>query len=387
MSNADASETRLSYVDEGATWNTTPASPAFQNIRMTDEDFAKLKNTAISNEIRADGEVSDLVRLGISAEGGFGFELSHGDFNALFEHALRGTFAAAATGATTLGTTAPDQITRAAGSFLSDGFQVGDSVTLANSATNDGTYVIETLTDLAITTVETTLTTEGGNGDETLTAGASDVLKAKLEKKSFTIEKTFETGATDMFFRFTGCRTGQLDLNFTANDFTTGRLAYVGGNGSKGQSILSGATYTDAGVNPVMTSVDVANITINGVTTTLYVQSFNMSLNNNVRAQQAVGNLGAIGIAYGRREITGSISAYLNELGADEIYDIFDDHSEASLLWDVTDGTRTYNFRLPRLKLATAAVPTPGNNQDVFLNIDYQALVDTDAATSILITK
>ena len=50
MSIADSSETRLAYVNE-AVWNTTPATPAFQNIRMTDEDFAKEKNTGVSNEI------------------------------------------------------------------------------------------------------------------------------------------------------------------------------------------------------------------------------------------------------------------------------------------------------------------------------------------------
>ena len=386
MSIADSSETRLSYVNE-ATWNTTPATPAFQNIRMTDEDFAKEKATGVSNEIRPDAEVADLVRLGVSASGGFGFELSHGDFDTLFEHILRGTFAAAATGATTLGTTASDQITRSAGSFLKDGFQVGDSITLANSATNDGTYTIEALNDTAITTVETSLTTESGGGDETLTAGATDVLKGALEKKSFTIEMTFESGATDTYFRFTGCRTGQLDLNFAANEFVTGRLAYTGGGGSKAAAAIGGATYTAAGVNPVMSAVDVANITIAGVTMTLFVQSFTMSLNNNLRAQNAVDSLGAIGVAYGRREITGSLTAYLDEQGASELYDAFDDHTAASLLWSVSDGANTYNFRLPRTKISTATTPTPGNSEDIFLNIDYQGLVDPEAGASIIVTK
>lgn len=386
MSIADSSETRLAYINE-ATWNTTPATPAFQNIRMTDEDFAKEKATGVSNEIRPDAEVADLVRLGVSASGGFGFELSHGDFDTLFEHTLRSTFAAAATGAMQLDTAASDQVTRASGSFLKDGFQVGDSITLANSATNDGTYTIEALTDTAITTVETTLTTESGSGDETLTAGATDVLKGALEKKSFTMEKTFESGATDTYFRFTGCRTGQLDLNFAANEFVTGRLAYTGGNGSKAAAAIGGATYAAAGVAPVMSAVDVANITIAGVTMTLFVQSFTMSLNNNLRAQNAVGSLGAVGVAYGRREITGSLTAYLDEQGASELYDAFDAHTAASLLWSVSDGTNSYNFRLPRTKLATATTPTPGNSEDIFLNIDYQALVDTEAGASIIVTK
>ncbi len=388
MSIADSSETRLAYVNEAA-WNTTPATPAFQNIRMTDEDFAKEKATGVSNEIRADAEVSDLVQLGVSASGGFGFELSHGDFDALFEHALRGSFAAAATGATQLDVGSTSTFTRPAGSFLKDGFQAGDSITTANftNAANNGTFTIQSVTDTVVTTVETTLVVETGTGDETMTAGATDVLKGALEKKSFTIEKTFESGVTDTFFRFTGCRTGQLDLNFTANEFVTGRLAYTGGNGAKATSEIAGATYAAAGIAPVMSAVDVANITIAGVTMTLFVQSFTMSLNNNLRAQNAVGSLGAIGVAYGRREITGSLTAYLDEQGASELYDAFDAHAEASLLWAVSDGTNSYNSRLPRTKLATATTPTPGNSEDIFLNIDYQALVDTDAGASILITK
>lgn len=388
MSIADSSETRLAYINEAA-WNTTPATPAFQNIRMTDEDFAKEKATGVSNEIRPDAEVADLVRLGVSASGGFGFELSHGDFDTLFEHTLRGTFAAAVTGATQLDVGSTSTFTRPAGSFLKDGFQAGDSITTTDftDAADNGTFTIQTVTDTVVTTVETTLVAETGGGDETMTAGATDVLKGALEKKSFTIEKTFESGGTDTYFRFTGCRTGQLDLNFAANEFVTGRLAYTGGDGSKAVAAIGGATYAAAGVAPVMSAVDVANITIAGVTMTLFVQSFTMSLNNNLRAQNAVGSLGAVGVAYGRREITGSLTAYLDEQGAGELYDAFDAHTDASLLWSVSDGANTYNFRLPRTKLATATTPTPGNSQDIFLNIDYQALVDTEAGASIIVTK
>lgn len=389
MSNADASETRLSYVEETA-WGTTPATPGFFNVRMTDEDFADEKNTSPSNEIRADGEVSDHVELGRSGAGGFGFELSYGNFHTLFEHALRGTFAQAATAAQQLDTTAPDQITRPAGSFHNDGFMVGDSATLAGSATNDGVYTISAISadGSAITTVEA-VTTESGSGDETLTAAGSDVLKGALEKKSFTFEKTFETGVADQFFRYPGSRTNQLDLNFTSNDFTTGRLAYMAERGLRDTVEIAGATYQIADTNPVMTALDVVNLTLGGVTATLYVSEFSMSLANNCRAQPAVGFKHAIGVAYGRREITGSLSAYLNEDAAGELYDAFDTHADGSLAWDVVEknGTNTYGFRIPSLRYTAGLVPTPGNNQDVFLQMEWGAKVDNDAGTSIIITK
>ena len=82
----------------------------------------------------------------------------------------------AATATTTLGNTAPDQITRATGDFAKDdGWRAGMKVTLASSTTNDGTYTIESISadGLSITTVETTITTESGSGDETLAGAAT----------------------------------------------------------------------------------------------------------------------------------------------------------------------------------------------------------------------
>ena len=81
----------------------------------------------------------------------------------------------AATSATTISTTAPDQITRATGHWAKDdGWRPGMLFTLANSGTQDGTFEIESISadGLSITTVETTLSTEAGSGDETGTAAA-----------------------------------------------------------------------------------------------------------------------------------------------------------------------------------------------------------------------
>ena len=76
----------------------------------------------------------------------------------------------AATGALNLDTTTgTNTITRGSGSFVTDGFVVGNKVTLANSATQDGVYTLATVSALEVTTVEA-LATEAGSGNETLTA-------------------------------------------------------------------------------------------------------------------------------------------------------------------------------------------------------------------------
>lgn len=75
----DTSQTRLSHIAE-VTEGTTPATPAFTNIRFTSESLAANIANVSSNEIRADRNISDLEQVGQSAGGSVNFELSYGGF-------------------------------------------------------------------------------------------------------------------------------------------------------------------------------------------------------------------------------------------------------------------------------------------------------------------
>ena len=129
---------------------------------------------------------------------------------------------------------------------MTDGMFRSDTDKLRHRVRFTGILLTLILVGAAVTW-QTARITETKALDELRQAGAprlnlyASSLKGALEKKSFTIEKTFESGVTDTFFRFTGCRTGQLDLNFAANEFVTGRLAYTGGNGAKAVTEIAGA--------------------------------------------------------------------------------------------------------------------------------------------------
>lgn len=74
------------------------------------------------------------------------------------------------TGVTTLNFVATTKkITRAAGSFITDGFVSGNKVTCAGSASNAGPFTIVSVADLEIVVSETVVD-ESGSGDENLTA-------------------------------------------------------------------------------------------------------------------------------------------------------------------------------------------------------------------------
>ena len=206
MAFADSSETEIAFIPE-STFGTTPATPAFQRMRVTSEDLTGEQQTVVSNELRPDAEVADLIRVGESATGNLPFELSFGaEFDTLFEHALRGTFS--------------------------------------------------------------------GND-----------LKGGTEKKSMTIEKRHETGATDHYFRYVGCRVGSFSLNLRAQEIVTGAIQVQGLNEATDTAIIAGATYQDANANAVMAAPDVGVITVGGVAGSLFYTDLSFSLTNNLRAQ------------------------------------------------------------------------------------------------------
>lgn len=88
MAFANASETRLAFVTESA-FGVTPATPTFQNLRFTGESLNLDRENVVSNEIRPDRNVPDLIQVGGGASGGFDFELSYGTFDTLLESVMQ----------------------------------------------------------------------------------------------------------------------------------------------------------------------------------------------------------------------------------------------------------------------------------------------------------
>ena len=125
-------------------------------------------------------------------------------------------------------------------------------------------------------------------------------------------------------------------------------------------------------------------ITVGGVAGTLFYTDLSFSLTNNLRAQAAIGQVGAAGIGYGRREITGTITAYFED---DDLYEEAVSNNASSLSFPISDGTNTYTVTLPRLKFTSRRAVAGGNNQDILAECQFQALYDAAEQTSIKIVK
>ena len=91
MTGAIANRADVRYILESV-WGTTPATPAMSLLRMTGESLNAGIQTEVSNEIRADRNDQDLIRLGQNAGGNVEFELSYGSFDTWIEAVLGGTW-------------------------------------------------------------------------------------------------------------------------------------------------------------------------------------------------------------------------------------------------------------------------------------------------------
>lgn len=85
---ANSSEVLIGVLKETA-WGVLPSPAPFQLLRMTGESLRIDRENVVSQEMRPDGNVADLIQVGGGASGGINFELSYGTFDDLIEGMMR----------------------------------------------------------------------------------------------------------------------------------------------------------------------------------------------------------------------------------------------------------------------------------------------------------
>lgn len=216
-------------------------------------------------------------------------------------------------------------------------------------------------------------------------AWASDVLVNGAVKKSFTLEKTFEQGATDTFIGYTGMVVNTMSLNIAAQEIVTGSFGFMGKGGYVSNAIIASATYTDSADNDVMSAgLNFSNLAITGGGSP-NLTGLTLEINNNTRLQPVIGSIDSVGVGLGRCVITGTATMYFENKDAYELF----------LAGTATDLTFTlggasdlnYIVTIPRLKFSDGDVPVGGNDQDVTLTLPFQALYDADLGGTIEIER
>lgn len=378
MALASGSNVGLTYIAE-STHGTTPGTPAMKSLRVTGRNINLTRATLTSNERRNDRQIADL-RHGFNQVGGsLGFELSLEAFDDLMEGALGGTWATApATGDISLASqTTTNKVIRTTGSFITDGFMVGDTVTLAGFATagNNGETLVLAVSALELT-VAKTLTTDVAAASRSVT-GTGNKLKIGQTLKTYTFERRFVD--IDQYQVFRGCAINQMSFNVQPDQIVGGTFDIIGMSGSALSGTSLDDTPTDA---PAYSPFDAftANVYVDGVVNSV-VTGFNFSMNNQRSVNPVVGTKFSPDVFEGTCQITGQLSAYLEDAS---FYNYFYNESEVSLFAKFPDpeGNGFITLQLPRIKLSSGDTD-PGQQGPIVVQYNFQALVDSNSATSL----
>lgn len=382
----DSNRTQISYIEE-VTWGTTPGSPAMAELRLTSESLIKNISNIVSQELRSDRQVTDLIQVSKEASGDINFELSYGTYDNLLESALFSDWSTPlSVSASVISAAASDNsYNRASGSFVSDGITVGQWIKVAgftgNTANNGYSRVVSVV---ALKIVVTGITLVDDAAGETVTITGS-YLRNAVTPKSFTIEKGF-LDATE-YFKFVGMIVNSFSLNVEAQQVVTGSFGFMGKDGTLSATPLD-ASITAANTNEVMNAIGNVGSIKEGnteVTSPNYVRSVSIALSNNLRQQYAVGSDSLIGIGAGKCDVTGTINTYF---GNSDVMDKFIAGSQTSIDFRISDAAgNTYIFDMPQVEFDSANVVAQGQDQDVFAEMNYRAMRDATYGFTIQICK
>lgn len=374
---------QLAYKAE-TTWGTVPSSSGAQALRRTTSSLDLTKETYQSNEIRPDLQLSDFRHGVRSVTGRISGDLSSGTHSDFIAAILKRDFASvsAITGAsiTVAGAGPTYTVTRAAGSFLTDGVKIGDVIRLtagsfAAGNLNKNLFVVALTATVATVIVlnGSALVAEGPIASATVSVVGKKtyVPTSGHTDKSFSIEHWFSDIAQSEVF--SGCKpsacaialppTGiaTVDWDFMGKDVTTATSQYF--------TSPTAATSTGslAAVNGVVRVGSTTVATITGLT---------LNIAANFTGEAVVGSNTKPLMSPGRVLVTGQATCYFEDA---TFRDAFLNETETSILAaftsDNTAAADFVSFAIPRVKFGGSA--KDDGEKGIVQTIPFQALLNT----------
>lgn len=386
---------KLKYKVESV-YGTVPAASASQSLRRVTSDINLSKETYQSNEIREDYQVSDFRHGVRSVEGTINGELSPGTYKDFIAAALRQAWQTQATTGAIITVTsavtagAAGTFTRSAGSYITDGFKVGDVVYWSGWAT---TGVPNNSHNFLITALSATVMTG------TMLDGVAVGAKAAGDSVTGVVrgKKTWVplTGHTDLSYSiehyysdtvlsevFSGCKVSKLDFQLPATGMATMGIGIMGQN-----ITTAGAEYftspTAQTTSGVLAAVNGA-LYVSGVAIAT-VTGMNFTVESNMNSEAVIGSNTKANIFPGRVTVSGQFTAQFETA---TLRDLFINETEASIAAVFTTAnTATADF----IAIVMSRIKTGGASKDdgekgIIQTIPFTALLDTAGGTATTLT-
>ncbi len=379
---AEGSRRKLSYVEE-STWGTTPPTPTMKLLRNTGGGGIQMQRDSLqSQEYRSDRQIA-AMRLGNKRPTlDVPFEFSYASFDDMLEGALFSDWAVAynLTSQTVTVDASDKTFTRASGSWITDGVQVGDKIVTTGfeAAGNNGTFVVSDVVDLTITcaTAADLVDVMGDTGVTVTTTRYR--IKQGTTSKFYTIEEGFDD--IDQHQYVTGAMVNTFSLSVAPNAMVTGSFGLLAKTASKYSSTPLDESPDAAPTTDPFDSYT-GSLTEGGASAV--VTAVNLSLNNGLEALFACFSADAHRMGVGRANLTGNLSIFFENA---TLANKFLDERESALIFTLTDlDGNWYRFTLPRIKYTGATKNITENN--VVFDFPFQALADSATSTCLIIDR
>jgi hypothetical protein len=391
MAIAKGTAKSVAYKKE-TTWGTLAGAAGAKYLRRVTSAFNLSKEAYESGEIRVDRQTADMRHGVRSAAGSLNGELSPATYADFMQSLVARDFStkSATTGLSLTIATSGSlyTVTRAAGSWLSDGYQVGMVVRLSGAGFTAGNVnknlLIASIGSATVMTVlvlnGTTLTAEGpiASASVTMVGKNTFVPATGHTDDSYTFEEWYSDIAQSEVY--TGCKVSSMNVQLPATGLTTVDFSFVGKDLASTGTTQYFTTPTAQNSNGLFAAVNGAMI-VNGAPVAL-ITSADFSVNRATENATAVGSNSVAEIFTGRITATGNLSVYFQ----DAVFrDYFDDETEVSLVMGLTtNGTDTSDFvtfTLPRVKLGS--FEKSDGELGLTASASFTALLNSDTAAGL----
>lgn len=373
-------------ISEETTWGVKPGAGTGKELRRVTAEFNLERANLQSAEITSTAQTSDM-RLGTdSIAGTLSGELSPNSYSDIFAQLLRGTWAAGATTTATTISAAAGKFVRSSGSWITDGFRVGDLVAASGftAPANNKNWLVVNVTalDLSIAVVDSVDLTVAAAGPSVTIAVLGKKLAIPLAlasrtNKSFTIEEYL--APSNEAYLTTGVKFGAASLSMQPNAMNTVNFTAMG----RTQELKDTAgAYFTAPAAPSTTGVFGGNkgvLVVNGVPTAV-VTGVTAEITGNLESSLVVGNRQAADIALGRIGATGELTAYYED---GSLYTKFKNEEDISLVIMMQGDAGEYMvIKFPRIKIGSASVDDKEVGSLV-QSLSFTALLPKATATDV----
>lgn len=374
--------------NDSGMWGTLPVAPTgAKTIRRVTANFNLNKETYQSDEIRTDYQMSD-YRHGVrSVEGSISGELSPSSYADFIASALAREFTAGVSTSTVEVDSDPvaPHFTRTVGSWLTDGYKVGDIVRFSGftaPANDDKNYLIIALTatDMSVVALD---------GSDIVAELAVTVDVAVTGSKTY-VPKTGHTSDDYVFEEFysdisqsevfTGNKVNSLSMSLPATGMSTIEIGFMGKDREltgTAQYFTSPTAQTDTGIFAAVNGA----LVVNGVPIAL-VTSISLNINRNLSMEPVVGSNTHPDIFDGRCIVDGEFS-YLFYDG--DLRDYFDDETEVSLVVALTTDNSpdadAISIVLPRIKVNGSS--KDDGEKGIVASAPFQALLNVNGGVGL----